>query len=244
MLRVTAYPVRVLLRDGNSRGVLRADERPMSRCFLASFHPLCSTSVGRAAIHRHRLLPFIDGSCRREPDLEHDWPSISALCRAGKFAPRLQVGDRVAFVTARARYRHGAPWMLVALLRVARRFETHEEAASWYAGLGLRLPSNCMVPGNGPVPLTRTKGAPRDLRDPERAPERIIRVWDARYRERARKWPVMLACEKLMVELHEPARIEQHDWLRWCGRVPSTQNPPEISDELWDHLVTATRRAA
>lgn len=213
-----------------------------------SFRPLCATARGRAAVQEHGLPPFIDGSCRREPDLEIKWPSISGLCRAGKFAPRLQVGYRVAFVTTRGCFGTGKAlcWRLVALLRVMQRFMTHEDAASWYAGQGLRLPSNCMVPGNEPVPLERTKGPPRDLRcsDRQRSPERIVQLWDARYRSRAQEWPVMLACEKHMVELFDPPRIEKEDWVRWIGRVPGTQNPPEIEDELWDHLAARARRKA
>ncbi len=50
-------------------------------------------------------------------------------------------------------------------------------------------------------------------------------------------WPVMLACEPLMVELYDPAVILKDDWLRWNGRVPCTQHPPQISDELWERLV-------
>lgn len=216
--------------------------------YLASFRPLCATVHGRTAIKAHGLPRFIDGSCRREPDLEHEWPSISALCRASKLVPRLEVGDRVAFVTVRGRYDVGRPacWKLVALLRVEQRFGSHGEAAAWYSKRGLRLPSNCMVPANEPVPLERTKGPPRDLprSDRQRSPERMVQLWDARYRSRAQEWPIMLACEKLIVELHEPARIEEEDWLRWNGYVPGTQNPPKIDDRLWDRLAATARRAA
>jgi hypothetical protein len=43
--------------------------------------------------------PFIDASCRREPDLESRYPSITALCREGHFAPHLHEGDVVAYMT-------------------------------------------------------------------------------------------------------------------------------------------------
>ena len=74
------------------------------RYFLSSYKPLVWTTFGRAAALKHGLLPFIDGSIRREPDLEHEHPSISCLCRAGKFAPRLRVGDVVGYITA-------VPWI-------------------------------------------------------------------------------------------------------------------------------------
>ena len=71
------------------------------RCFLATFRPLIHSPGGRDAARRYGLPPFIDGSCRREPDLESPFPSITATCRAGKFAPRLVVGDRVAYLTVK-----------------------------------------------------------------------------------------------------------------------------------------------
>src|SRR5215204_5308365 len=107
----------------------------MTSYLLASFHPLCATSAGRRAIAEHQLPPFVDGSFRRDPDLDHRWPAIAALNRGANFAPRLEIDDRVAFVTQRGNHGgliEGPHWRLVALLRIARRFETHEEAASWY----------------------------------------------------------------------------------------------------------------
>jgi hypothetical protein len=72
------------------------------RCFLATFHPLIRTSRGRKAVQEYRLPPFIDGSCRREPDFESPFPSITAICRAGNFAPRLRVDDQVVYLTVKA----------------------------------------------------------------------------------------------------------------------------------------------
>jgi hypothetical protein len=47
--------------------------------FYNSFRPLLNTREGRAAIERFGLPPFIDGSCRREPDFQSEFPSISGL---------------------------------------------------------------------------------------------------------------------------------------------------------------------
>jgi hypothetical protein len=207
----------------------------MSRAFLASFRPICSTRHGRAAVEAFDIPPFADGSCRREPDLEHEMPGISALCRASRFAPRLEVGDRVGFVTKRGRYvdDEDEGWKLVALLRVAHRFLSHREAATWYRREGLRLPGNCVVPENPPLPLERTLGPSgyRGCSDSE-----VIEEWDAIYQERAKAHPVFLVCTPLMVELHAPATIRTADWMQWCGKVPGTQNPPVISEALWDRL--------
>ncbi len=59
--------------------------------FLNSFRPLIRYPEGQQAILAFHLPPFIDYSCRREPDFMSTYPSISALCRVEKFAPRLHV---------------------------------------------------------------------------------------------------------------------------------------------------------
>jgi len=208
--------------------------------YLLSFHPICSTRLGRHAVERHGLPPFIDGSCRREPDLELAHPSISALCRNRRFAPRLQVGDSIAYVTILGRYgeseRH---WRLVALLEVLQRFDTHEAAAAWYRDHEPRLPGNCMVPDNPPLPLTKTCGpGDADLRSRiSHVPDaEIVAEWDRRYSQRKRNTPVMVACRPLAVELRDPPRIFRSDWHAWHGKVPGTQSyfcPPQV---LWRQL--------
>jgi len=217
---------------------------PVHRNYLASFRPLCSTALGRRVVEEKGLPPFIDGACRREPDLEHDWPAISALCRGANFAPRLEVGDRVAYITTRGLYgRRGVSgWRLVALLRVSHRFESHHAAAKWYQQRRLRLPSNCMVPENPPISMEATRGR-RGQKGC--SAHDALSAWDAFYQDRAESWPVMLVCEKLMADLYEPKWIEDADWKRWNDdRVPITQNPPEISDALWSRLEKLTGRSA
>ena len=121
-------------------GCLSAQLRPRRRLpvakmpehYLNTFRPLTATPQGRRAVANYGLPPFIDGSCRREPDLQSLFPSISTLCCAGKFAPRLWPGDRVAFLTSRGRYpTSDSPdgWRIVAMLRVRERFEDHEAAS-------------------------------------------------------------------------------------------------------------------
>jgi hypothetical protein len=195
-----------------------------------------------------RLPPFIDGSCRREPDLQLSDPAITALCRAGKFAPHLQVHDRIAYVTKRGAYgsreRH---WRLTALLEVVRRFNSHEDAAAWYLNHGFRLPFNCMVPGNEPAPLDATDGIlSPDVRDATRgrSSDHIIRVWDQGYRARAREFPVVVSCRPIFVELFDPPPVYERDWRAWHGRVPATRNPPAVPDALWQQLLDRTRLRA
>lgn len=71
------------------------------KAFLVAYRPLIHRRAGRVAAEQFHLPPFLDGSCRREPDLESAFPSISALCRGRNFAPRLRVGDLAAYLAAK-----------------------------------------------------------------------------------------------------------------------------------------------
>jgi hypothetical protein len=157
--------------------------------FLVSFRPLVNRRAGRDAAARFGLPPFIDGSCRREPDFESAFPSISALCRGANFAPRLHKDDTAVHITTKGRWLgYSEPhWQLVAVLRVRERFESHDDAADWYREQGLPLPSNCWVEGNPPIPYERTvQDSPWE-------------TWDRGYRVRARRFPVFLATEALFL---------------------------------------------
>jgi hypothetical protein len=220
-------------------------------CFLATFRPLIRSVGGRTAAQRYCLPPFIDGSCRREPDFESPFPSITALCRGGNFAPRLQVGDRVAYLTVKGKYAGDqAPgWRLVAVLRVSHRFLDHEEAAGWYRRQGCPVPSNCLVDENHPKPFELTNGDP-----PAEVKQRVvaqldcrvaIRLWDATYRRRATKWPVFFATTAEFLELVRPPQLREADMVDLFGRVPATLNPPEITCDRLKRLVKlATKRVS
>ncbi len=206
------------------------------RCFLATYRPLVNTKAGREAIKQYGLPPFIDGSCRREPDFQSRFPSITATCRAGNFAPRLRVGDHVAYLTVKRRYLGSsqAGWCLVAVLRVIQRFPSHEQAARWYAQQNEPLPSNCLVDRNPPRPFEMTNGDPPP-RIKKRLAEhhdvgRALKLWDASYQLRIKAWPVFLATQVEYMELDRPGRISVPDMLQIFGRVPSTLNPPEITN--------------
>jgi hypothetical protein len=211
------------------------------RCFLATYRPLVRSASGRQAIQQHSLPPFIDGSCRREPDFESPFPSITATCRAGNFAPRLQAGDRVAYLTVRGQYLSDreSRWRLVAVLRVVHRFASHTEAADWYKGQNLPLPSNCFADGNPPKPLELTNGdPPTEVKQlGEHDPVRIIRLWDATYRKRIARWPVFLATEAVFLELNQPPQLVEAQLRSIFGRIPSTLNPPVIPRQQMDDLV-------
>lgn len=200
---------------------------PGHRVFIVTYTPLCRTAAGRDAVKTFGLPPFIDGSIRREPDLEHPLPSISCLCRAGKFAPRLRTGDHVLYLTHKGRYgdvvdRH---WRLSALLQVKQVFASHEAAANAYSALGHPLPSNCMVPGNGPIPLNQSH-----RKTSIKGCSRVLDLWDDEYRKRANRWPIIVQCQPVFRRLDEEAPVVRDaDLVFAFGHVPGTQNPGEFS---------------
>lgn len=207
--------------------------------YLNSFRPLCYNKLGRTAIDKYCLPPFIDASCRREPDFQSPFPSISALCRSNRFAPRLREGDSVVYMTVKGRYEpvQFSHWRLVAILRVVRRFESHNDAAAWYQARDLPLPSNCMVEGNNPLPYDMTIGViPPSKFGSTSNTDALLRVWDRGYRERASKCGVFLACETDFMELYQPPILTDETMLGIFGRIPPTLTPPAISESEYAAL--------
>jgi hypothetical protein len=202
-------------------------------CFLSTFKPLCLTAAGRRAVKSFGHPPFADASCRREPDFESRFPSISTVCHDDKFAPRLHKGDRVAYLTIKHRYAgHDTPhWRFVAALEVIERFEKHSHAAAWYQSHSLVLPSNCMVSGNPPLEVEHTAW-----------PKKNLRQWDLGYMKRTRRNGVFLVCKALFLELREPSIVVAGDLIRVFGRVPGTQNPPCITEFEFDNLLALSAR--
>ena len=212
----------------------RGARRREAAFFLNSYRPICSTRAGRKALEKHALPPFIDSSCRREPDFEAPYPGVSGLCRVDKFVPRLEVGDQVAYLTCKIRATPKGPLTryLVAVLEIVERFERHEDAADWYRALGLRLPSNCMVPGNGPQAYDRTAGIRAQDRERYRASEgdeTALHEWNAAYATRAECCGVFLACRPLHLELSSPPEVTEILLTEIFARVPGTQTPPKIT---------------
>lgn len=196
--------------------------------YFNSFTPLCTTLHGQAAIERFNLPRFIDGSCRREPDLQSKYPSITALCRAEKFAPRLYPDDIVVYVTKKDYY--NAPrkhWKIVAVLRVLERFYSHEDAAEWYREKGLPLPANCMVIENQPSAFNQTIGLDG---------LKCMEDWDEGYWKRARNCGIFLVCEAEFVELSLPPILTDEDMKRIFGKAPSTQNPSTTTEDQFADL--------
>jgi hypothetical protein len=199
---------------------------------LCSYRPLSSTGAGRRASAEFSIPGFVDGSCRREPDFQARYPSITTLCRYDRFAPHLQVGHRIAYITVKGEYGEEDPhWRLVACLRVIKRFESHDDAAAWYRSKRLHLPSNCMVSGNSPLPLDRTM-----------SPRRNLRSWNAGYVHRAKSLGTFLVCETEALDLVAPPKLTERDFLRIFGRVRSTRTPPKITASEYEKLLRLLRK--
>jgi hypothetical protein len=208
----------------------------MAALYLNTYTPLVATAAGRKASETFKILPFVDGSIRREPDLEHRFPSITCLCRGQMFAPRLESGDVVVYLTLKGYYGEGeAHRRLAAILLVDRVFDRHEDAAGWYRSLDLPVPSNCMVGGNAPRPVEQS------LR-----PDADAAAWDAEYKARARANGTFVVCRpfqrKVNLSWKAPA-LHDADLRAIFGRVPGTRNPGALSmshlQPLLDRLAPA-----
>lgn len=204
--------------------------------FLNSFNPLCSTRRGRVASEKYSLPPFIDGSCRREPDLESEFPPITGICRKSKLLSRLAVGDIVIYITNKGENLGGIPhWRLVSILRVLEIAPTHQEAQKFYTERGIKTPNNLFVEGNEPYSLEKThlRGSSGYSKREGRP---SVEEWNAIYKVRSREEKRVAICEKMLTDLWEPISIMERDMLNIFGRVPCCQNPPSLTTENWEKL--------
>jgi hypothetical protein len=219
--------------------------------FPTCFRPISLTAAGRRAVRERGYAPCIDGSCRREPDREARFPTITAWCRP-TFAPRVNEGDRVAYFTVSGRYptpRNPKGHYLVAVWRVERRLESHTEAARWYRERSLRLPSTCLVPGNPPIPydgtnqrLSKELGF-RVRENPDWDHDRIVRLWDGGYARRAEACGVVLVCKSELLELTSPPLYTVERMTTVFGRLPGLQNPPKMGTGEYEALMASVKEA-
>lgn len=206
----------------------------MGNFYLNSYIPLITFKDRLADIERLGIPPYVDASCRREPDFESESPPITGLCRGDKFVTRLRVGDKVVYRTKKGRYdnRPELHWRIVAGLEVIAVLRTHDEAKQWYQKKGLSLPINCMVAGNKPkselecTPLRKTRDK-----------HTSIWSWDNHYRARARACGLVAVCKPIWIELHEPPVWTEMDELKTFGRQMATRNPPRITKEQFKALL-------
>ena len=213
--------------------------------YLNSYNPLCYYKQGREAIKKFYLAPFLDASCRREPDFQNPLPSISALCRGAGFAPRLREGDKIIYMTVKSRYldEKEPHWRLVAVLEVIKRFESHREAAKSYAESGLPIPNNCMVADNPHMPYEMTGGMSAERFGGATDNADLVKKWDSSYKVRSRKHGVFLTCRPIYLELANPAILTSEFLQDVFGRIPPTLTPPAITNEQYNELLRVTQRA-
>lgn len=203
---------------------------------LTSFSPICLTKHGRTAIKKFGLEPYIDGSIRREPDLENTYPSITSLCRRSILAPNLSTGDTVIYITKKSKYNLTVShWKLVAILSVMERLDSHKEAYEWYNEKRIQIPSNCMVKENPPIDLRRTAGLPRDM-DSEKE-------WDQVYFERSKDYPTFLICKPIFLNTKEPIDLFDNVMEQLVGTSrPGTQNPKKLSSEQLESFLKLSHK--
>jgi hypothetical protein len=196
--------------------------------YLAKYGPLISTLEGQRASMRFNLLPYVDGSCRREPDFECEFPSITSLCRSDLFAPHLKEGDEVVYITKKDFYGEAFKhWRVIARLKILKRFDTHPDAAAWYRREIGKLPSNCMVAGNPPLPLSYTSRGASDCAQGCGSTAASLEKWNEHYQKRADTIPVFLTCKAMWKELSSPAILTDAEacrilksWERVRSRLP------------------------
>lgn len=215
-----------------------------NRIRVVSYNPLCYTKTGVIAYTKYDLKPFVDASCRREPDLENQYPSITAICRKNKFAPHLNKGDIVIYITNKGKYLKDERenYRLVAVLQVIEKCGSHETAADWYKENNIPLPSNCFVQDNSPFPFAMTcglfKNRDKDLEYFENAYLKItdevakdkyekiaLRRWDAYYKSIVKDYPDFIITEKLIDCLDNPIMIRPEDFKKYFGRDKNSRLP-------------------
>lgn len=199
--------------------------------YLNTYHPLCKNQIGLERAHRYKIPLFVDASYRREPDFESHHPSITSVCRGRNFAPRLRKDDVVVYMTVKGDYLNtGAKhWRFTCILKVSKRLESHVEAANWYRRNHIPLPSNCMVPGNGPLPVSMTAHKSGIC-------NAVLRE-DRSYQQRARDYGAFLVCTALYRQLDNPPMISPFLMNKVFRRFPVTRNPPQIEPEQLRSLI-------
>lgn len=194
-----------------------------SKIYLNSFNPLSINKNGMRAIKIFNLPKYVDGSCRREPDFENEFPCITGLCRPG-FAEKLNKEDVIIYVTNKKGI---GSRKVVAILEVIRTFKNHRQAADWYINENKKIPNNLMVKETTPFDLNKTHqihGINEILND-----SNLLKKWNLLYKLRSRKKEKVVQCEILYEELNIPISLDESKFKRKL----TAQNPPIIDDEDW-----------
>jgi hypothetical protein len=130
--------------------------------------------------------------------------------------------------------------MLVAILELNQVFGSHAIAGAWYQANGFQRPSNCIVPGNDPVPIHMTN--PKMTTGTANFTD--SRVWDrAVYVPRARQCVRCFSSSAVYLNLRFPPTVNTKFWIDWLGGDPGqrTQNVGlplrrDVYDALLKHV--------
>jgi len=198
----------------------------MQKKYLNSFNPLSINKNGQVAIEKYNLLPFIDGSCRREPDFENEFPSITGLCRPG-FAEKLKEKDIIVYVTNKKGI---GSRKIIAVLEVTKVFENHRQAADWYIKENKVIPNNIMVNETLPFDLDKTHRLHgiRNITDDIE----LLKHWNLIYNCRSRNKQKVVQCKIRYKELNTPSILDESKF----DRKLIAQNPPILCDKEWETI--------
>ena len=194
--------------------------------YLNSFYPLCSTRAGRNAVKNFNLPAYIDGSCRREPDFQNDFPAITSLCRPG-FAKKLKQDDIVIYVTNK---KGVGSRKLVAILKVFTTYKNHTDASKWYQDRKKTPPNNLMIPGSLPMALELTHK--KFGWDSWLTNVRNLETWENFYQTRAKNPSEVALCEKIFYP-DIPLNLDKRDWKGISTRKLCAQSPPILTEKEW-----------
>ena len=147
----------------------------------------------------------------------------------------------MAYLTVKGRDGQGKDHRrLTAVLCVDALMDDHRQAAAWYKKQGHDLPSNCVVPGNPPLPLShshmhgrlRSAGAGKPGCGAGGCGAGVKGEWDRVYRKRALLYPRFVICTPLYVNLTWDAPVvHDHHLVYAFGKVPGTRNPGALPME-------------
>ena len=205
--------------------------------FLNSYHPLCKYPKGREAIEIFNHKPFVDGSCRREPDFENKFPAITGLCRTDKLINRLNENDLIIYITVKMSYEGLLGWYFVGILQVLRLENNHIDAAEWYVNNGLPSSQNVCTPHSAPLHYKHSH-----YRAPyfDRYGNPDIRKWNLEYRQRSIDYPKVAICQVWNENLYleSPFLLSRETMTEIFNRIPGTQNPPTLDPFEWSNFQT------
>ena len=214
----------------------------MPTFWLSTYHPLASEPEGPWRNHAPALPPYVDASCRREPDLESSFPTITGLSRPPSVR-KLAEGDIVVYVTTRGPFEGQEPHRrLTAVLTVLSARKSHAGAGDFYREKGLPLPRNLLLPGNGPLPIEMTEGfyradgpdgeevrvSPRDAGDGPR----VVAEWDKQFTLRKNQCQDVRICEPRFVDVAQGRVLDDATVTSVFGPkgFPNTQLRPAKMD--------------